>query len=233
MIFSKANLSVGSVASRKDLDRALNCIRLNSDGSTVAANGKVIMAVGPVPAGKIYFPDVGAEQTAPPPQGIGVPLELLDKVMKNLPKENPNVALTKPKDERKMQLTITDNRGTEQHIAGSPKLEPFPLWQGILKKVKGEGGTRVVLNRQTLLDALQALGEACPDKGGENAVYIEINPESTGMLLRCVNRESGQRAVAGVTAYKQTDGRWLPSDSWEQSVFDIKVAVKKKIILST
>lgn len=226
MIFSKANLMVGDVASRSELDRVLNCIRLNRDGSTVASNGKVIMAVGPLEEGRVHFPDVGP-LTTPPPEGVSVPLDLLDKVVKNLPKTFQNVAMTQSRDPKKIQLTVTDTR-QEQHIAGYPKIEPFPAWQAMLRKVRGEGGTRVCVNRKTLIDTLQALEAACPDKGGENPVFIEINPESTGLLLRCVNRETQQRAIAGLTAYKTRD-QWLPSDKWEQSVFQVQTAVKKKL----
>ena len=228
MLFSKSNLMVGKVASTNVADLGLNCIRLNSDGSTVAANGKVIMAVGPVDEKRTHFPDVG-EQTTPGEKGVSVPLDLMEKVVKNLPRDkNPRtqtVAMTKPKDARKIELTTTDMRHV-QRVEGYPKQESFPDWKGVLRKVRSTNPQRVCLNRKDLIDLLAAMESACPDRGGENPVFLEINPDGTGMVVRCVNRETGQRAVGGITAYN-TGGHWLPSDEWEKKVFDVQVKVLK------
>jgi hypothetical protein len=223
---------VSKAASANQADVGLNCVRFNPDGSTVATNGKVIMAVGPVDEEKVHFPDVG-EQTTPPAQGVSIPLDLLDKAIKNLPKDKrpqlQNVAMTINRDPRKIELTTYDMRH-EQRVAGLPKQEPFPEWKGILRKLRGgsEGRVRVCLNRKTLIELLQALEDACPDKGGENPIYLEFNPDGNGIVLRCVNRETGQRAIGAATTYN-TGGQWLPSDAWEQGVFQTEVK-KLKIV---
>lgn len=223
MLFSKANLMVGGVAA-KDAKDPLHCIRLNPDGSTVAANGKVVMAVGPMERKRVHFPSVGEEVT-PEGSGVSIPLDLLDKVVKNLPKDKrtdlQNAVMTYCAEPGKVELTTSDTRHT-QRIAGFPNKGGFPEWRGSLRKLRGSGGTKICVNRKTLLELLTALEEACPDKGDENQMYIEINPESTGMVLRCVNRETGQRAIGGVIAYN-TDGHWLPCDQWEQGVFQAVV----------
>jgi len=160
-----------------------------------------------------------------------VPLDLVDKAIKNLPKDKraslQNVAMTVNRDSRKVELTTTDLRH-EQRVAGYPKNEPFPDWKGVLRKIRGEGEpSRLCLNRKDLMDLLSAMDEACPDKGGENPIYLEIHPEGRGLLLRCNNRETGQRAVGGVTAYKIGD-HWLPMDPWERRVFQRKIKKLKR-----
>ena len=230
MLFSKANLMVGKVASQNATDLGINCIRLNADGSSVASNGKVLMAVGPVEEEKVHFPDVGPQAT-PGNQGVSVPLDLLEKTVKNLPKDKrtslQHVAMTQARDPRKIEFTTTDMRH-EQRVAGMPKTDPFPEWKGILQRVRGNSDVclRVCLNRQSVIDLLHALEEACPDRGGENPVYLEIHPEGKGMILRCINRETGQRAIGGITAYN-TNGQWLPADSWETGVLQVQA---KRII---
>jgi hypothetical protein len=228
MIFSKGNLMVGHVASKNVADVGLSCIRLNPDGSTAATNGKVVMAVGPVDASRIHFPDVG-EQASPTGSGCSIALDLLEKVIKNLPKDKrtslQNVAMTKGRDPRKVELTTTDMRH-EQRIAGFPKQEPFPDWKAVLRRVRGSCGQKICVNRKDLIELLKALEEACPDRGGDNPVFIEIHPDGKGMALRCVNRETGQRAIGGITAYNTGD-QWLPTDEWERKVF--KVQVKRLI----
>lgn len=217
---------VGHVAS-KDVHDPLNCIRLNGDGSTVGCNGKVIMAVGPVDMKRIHSPI--EQQASPGAQGVSIPLDLLGEVIKILPKEKridlQIAAMTACNDTRKIQFSTTDMRHAKS-ISGLPKTSPFPNWRNLFKKARGVEGPRVCVNRRDLLDLLHALEEAAPDRGGENPVFIEINPEGSGMILRCNNRETNQRAIGAITAYN-TNGQWMPADEWERGVFDVQV---KKLI---
>lgn len=234
MLFSKANLTVKEVASQEPTAVGINCIHFNSDGSTVAANEKVMMAVGPVDPTKVHFPDVG-EHTEPKAfssSGISIPLDLIEKVIKNIPKDKrvslQHVAMTKDRDPRKVKFTTTDMTH-EQSVAGYPKPEPFPSWEGTFTRIRGEGGVKICVNRKDLIDLLNALESACPDRGGDNPVFMEVNPEGKGIVLRCVNRETGQRAIGAMSCYN-TDGHWLPADLWERGVFAIVTKTIKKII---
>lgn len=223
MIFNKSNLVVANIASQYEQDRGINCVHLNPDGSSVAANGNMIMAVGPVDPERVHFPDVG-EQTSPGPNGISVSLDLIDKAMKNIPKGQPklaNVAMTSNSDTQKVELTTSDMK-LQQRVAGFPQKDPFPNWKGVVRRFRGS--FQLCVNRRDLISLLTSLEEACPDKGGENPVYMEISEEGKGMVMRCVNRETGQRAIGGITAYN-TGGHWLPCDKWEQTVFDVQVKV--------
>lgn len=224
MLLSKANLMVSNVASTNPSDIGINCVHINPDGSTVAANGKVVMAVGPVDEGRITFPDVG-ERAIPGPRGTSIPLDLLDKAVKNLPREKKAslqcVAMTKGRDPKKVQLTTTDMRH-EQRIEGFPKPEPFPEWKAALRKIRGDGvsGARICLNRRDLIELLKAMDEACPDHGSESPIFMEINEQGTGLIVRATNRETNQRAIGGITAYN-TNGQWVQADAWEKEVFGI------------
>ncbi len=221
MIFNKANLTVAKVASQHEHDRGLNCVHLNPDGSSVAANGKVIMAVGPVDEDKAHFPDVG-EQTAPGPNGVSIPLDLVEKAMRNIPKGQAklqNIAMTINADPRKVELTTSDMR-LQQRVAGAPHQDPFPNWKKTFRD--GRGAFRLCLNRRSLIDLLTAFEDACPDKGDQTPIYLEINEAATGMVARCVNMETGQRVIGAMSAYN-TQGHWLPVDVWEQSVFNIQI----------
>lgn len=218
MIFNKANLMVSKVASQHERDRGLNCVHLNPDGSSVAANTKMVMAVGPVDESKAHIPDVG-EQTSPGPNGVSIPLDLVDKAIKNLPRAEPrlqNIAMTINSDERKVELTTSDLR-LQQRIAGLPQKDPFPNWRKTFRD--GRGNFRLCLNRRSLADLLAAIEDACPDRGDQTPVYLEINEAATGLVLRCVNMETGQRVIGAMSAYN-TGGHWLPCDKWELSVFN-------------
>jgi hypothetical protein len=230
MLFSAGNLAVAAVASKNPTDIGLNCVHLDPDGTSVATDGKMLMAVGPVDASKFHFPDVGEQTTPPSPRGVSVPLDLIDKAAKNMPRDKRpalrHVALVKARDNKKIELATTDMRH-EQKVAGLPKNEPFPDWRALIRTVRGSGGSRICVNRKALVELLRALENACPDRGDENPVFVEINPEGTGLVMRCFNRETGQRAIAASKAYN-TKGQWLQQDSWEQGVFQTEV--KKPLI---
>lgn len=232
MLLSRGNLAVAKVASQNPLDMGINCIHVAKDGTTVGTNGKVMMAVGPVDENKIHFPEVG-ERYFPGEKGIGLPLDLVDKAVKNLPKDKraalQHVAMTDHRDPRKVELTCTDMRH-EQRVSGNPKEEPFPDWRATVRHVRGSGGMKVCVNRDDLIDVLEALREACPNQGGGNPVFLEIHQDGLGMAIRCANRETGQRAVGAINAYK-TDGQWLPCDEWERGVFDVQVKLVRKVVV--
>lgn len=234
MLLSKANLEVIKVASGNTEDVGINCIRVNIDGSTVATNGKVIMAVSPVDPTRIHFPDVG-EQVEPAnysASGIGIPLETVEKILKNIPKDKrpalQHVALCKDRESRKVKFTTTDMTH-EQSLSVYPKNDPFPEWEGIFARIRGENGIKLCLNRKDLIELLVAMEAASPDRGGTSPVWIEISPEGKGMVIRCENRETGQRAI-GVMTSLDTRGQWLPTDSWERSVLGLASRTIKTVV---
>lgn len=228
MVYSKANLTVGLVASRDSSNVALNAIRLNGDGSTVATNERVICAVGPLDTQRIRMPDVGP-QASPGDSGVSVSLDDLSRVEKTLPKDrHPQlqcVAMTKPRNPDEVTLTTTD-LVRKQHVDIHPVNEPFPDWQNLFRGLAAGSGVKLCLNRTDLLLALATLDKACPDRGTTDCVFIEINPEATGLIMRCHNRETNQRAIAAMRA-QNTNGQWLPCDMWERSVLGKKAATKK------
>lgn len=224
MNYSKANLEVRHVASTNPFERSLNCVHLSGDGATVATNGKVIMAVGP--ATDISFPDVG-EVVEPPEGGLNVPLDMVADAVKNLPKDRTmqNVAMTKHPYGR-VELTTSDTR-SEKRVSQHPIPGAYVDWKTVLRNACGSKPVKVCFNRRDMIELLKALDSACPDKSGENPVYLEIAEDGRGMVMRCFNRQTKQRAIGGMTAYA-TAGHWLPSDSWERKVFNRKKAVKKR-----
>ena len=234
MLFSKANLAVKSIASPNPDEIGINCIRFNVDGSTVATNGKVIMAVSPVDPSRVHFPDVG-EQVEPAnysASGIGIPLDTIEKVLKIIPKDKrtalQHVALCKDREPRKVKFTTTDMTD-EQSLSVYPKNDPFPEWEGICARIRGEGGIKLCISRNDLMELLAAIDSASPDRGGTSPVWIEISPEGKGLVIRSENRDTGQRVIGVMTALN-TNGQWLPADNWERSVFGFAAHTLKKVV---
>jgi len=227
-LYSKANLVVGAVASGDPFDRALNGVRFEPDGSTAAGNGKVLMAVGPADEDRVHFPDVGTRAT-PGGKGIVLSVDFVNEALKNLPKDKrislQHTAMTQGRDPVKTEFTCVTAGGRERKVADYPKRERYPDWKEVARKVRGTEPVKVCLNRRDLIDLLKALEAACPDKGDENPVFVEIGK---GVVLRCFNRETGQHALGAINAFN-TRGQWMEQDTWEDSIFTS--APKKKVVI--
>lgn len=81
MLFSRANLQVVQVASTDPFDRALNGVKFEPDGSTVAGNGKVLVAVGPADPTKVHFPERAAQPLTPGDQGVVMPTDAVERAI--------------------------------------------------------------------------------------------------------------------------------------------------------
>lgn len=224
MLYSKANLKVAAVASSNPFDGALNGVLFDADGSTVASNGPGLVAVGPVKS-EVHFPDVGARGT-PGSQGVVLGPDFISEVETIIPKDKrlslQHVAMTIGADPTKTEFTTIDKSGRVRRVAEHAKRDRYPNWRAAVAKaltpaaggVGGVGGVmRVCVGRKDLLNVLRTLADACPDTG-EAPVYLEIG---SGIVMRAVNRETGQHVVGVAGAYN-AGGSWLERDEWEQSV---------------
>ena len=103
MLYSKANLYVAKVASKDTIDRGLHGVRLEADGSTVASNGRIVMAVSPVDPERASFPPEAGDLIDPGGDGMVIPVDAIEKTLKNISRDKrlalQYVGMTKAKDE--------------------------------------------------------------------------------------------------------------------------------------
>jgi len=232
-LYSRANLTVAEVASRDEFDRGLCGVWLDPDGSTAAGDGRSgFMAVSP--AGEVQgFPDVGEQVEVGEGGGKVLSVKFVKEATKNLPRDKrialQHAAMTKcASDGRKVELTCVSAEGVERRIAAFPKRDAYPDWREVMRGAVREGGVRVCVNRRHLIDMLQAMERACPDRGDVNPVFLEIGK---GVVMRSTNHDTGQRAVGCLSSYN-TKGKWLERSEWEKGVFGRKVKkLKRKMVL--
>jgi len=242
MIVSKPNLQVIAVASKDEFDQGLNGLRLEPDGTTVGGNssreGVTMMAVSPAIRGKARIPSVG-EEAEIPASGLVLDLSLVEDVIKNMPKvkrpELQYAVMTKHQDARRCEFTTNDMR-KEKKVSDIPKMVGYPDWRKVLQQVvagpNGEGAgdeesvARVCVNRKYLINLLKALEASCPDKGDYNPVWIELGKGGSGLMLRCVNWTTGQRAIGFIQAFTSREG-WLEWSDWERKLWGVVKKVKK------
>ena len=231
-LYSKANLMVKGVAHKDPAEEALNRVQLEADGSTVASNGTLLMAVGPVHEEEVSFPDLENEGVEVPAGGVGLRLEVADEVVRNLPKgkssRSLDHALVVRCDEKRVELATTD-MVKEKKVAARPARGAYPEWRTLLRRARGQvGAGRVCVNKRDLIQLLAAMDKACPDPGNENPVYIEFGgAESDGIILRSANYDTGQRCI-GYIMPLDTGGQWLQTDDWEQRVLRKSAKRRKK-----
>ncbi len=222
MLLSKANIMVEGIAASTDADPELNCVHIAGDGTTVAANGRMMMAVEPVPKDS-FFPI--EDQDEPPDEGVSIPLHLVEQVRKNLPRDKRPVmqqaAITKCSEDR---IEITTISKTDQRtVSGRPLLQQFPRWREVFAEARRSARrTRVCVSRKDLMQMLEAHDKACVDPSGKNVVFMEIGGECDPMLLRSVNLATGQHAV-GIVNPMDTGGGWIKEDPWETELYGAEV----------
>lgn len=225
-LYSIANLLTVKASSHEQKQASIHCIHLAPDGSTVASNGQVMIAVEPV-SEEIKFPDVGADAT-PGEKGVNVMPETVELVIRNLPKgKRPEMmfAVLTKNDDGQVELTSTDMQHTLR-TQGHVQRASFPEWQGVLQTAAAKGKTRICVDRRTLAGLLSTIDEACGgSKDGNPVVFLEVGGEHDPMLVRAVSPLTGQRIV-GVSMPIDTHGRWLSLSRWERRVLGRRLKPK-------
>lgn len=232
-LLSKVNMQTVAVVSGDNFDRGLCGVRIEPDGSTVASNGRMIMAVSPSPQ-NVPFSDVGERQPIPP-QGIVLEAEHVKEALRNLPKDTKGrgqfAALVRPTagGAGKVGLATVGLDGTERVVRKKVRTDGYPDWKKSLQKAYNGGRTkdpmtgedrkqvRCCVNRKDLIDLLTAMDKACPDRGAEDPIFIEFG---NGIVLRAGARDTGQHVIGSLNAYN-TRGEWLEYDAFEKETLGV------------
>lgn len=219
MLLSKANLLIIQVAST-DANRAeLTGLRIEADGSTVASNGFILLAVEPLAAAEATPTRVvGAGMLE---AGVTVYREDVAEVLRALPKElEMQVAAVRERADGFIEFT-TRNRRQERKVAGRPLSRLYHRWRDILRGAFGAArayGIRLAVSRAQLLALVNCVNAACPDPSGTAPIFLEIAGETEPVIVRSINYQTGQRVVGMFYPVKAGDN-WLPYSRWEARLF--------------
>ncbi len=240
MKLSKANLLTVKVASQSKNDPALNQVRVEEDGTTVAADGQVVMVVEPaeygdrgIPPG---LPDFKNEIDIPE-GGLGIPVDIVEETLRNIPKGKLGLELGYAvltgldQDKRSLEITTTDlnmHRKTEGKLARRHVPE-YKSFLRLARRSVDKGGGRVCVDRKALIKLVAAIDSACPDS--LNTVFLEFGEQSSdGLLVRAKSAETGQHVI-GYLNPLDTGDQWLSMNEWERKTCaQLKGKKKKKKI---
>jgi len=225
MLFSRGNLTVRKVASKDPKDRIRSCVHFAYDGSSVATNGRCLMAVGPVDTERVRFPEVAGDENVEG-MDVSVELDVVDTAVRNMRAVGSAgggrgyCKITKCSAEG-VEFTTVGKRKI-QRVEGRPVRGGFLKWQDAMKEARKKARVgSVCLHRGTLIDILTAMEEAAEGSDG-GAVFIEFGGRDDEVILRSVNRLTGQHIVGLVGALK-TGGKWIRADRWVRKIFGISV----------
>lgn len=225
MILSRANLAVREVVGDTE---GLNVVHIDPDGSTVASNGRVLLAVGPCDTNRVQMPGVG--QAAPGGLGVNVPPKTIDIAVRNIPKDRnapQAVAVTDCSDEN---VELTTQSATEtQRVSTRPVKIRFSDWRAVLQGVRKAlaPDRRICISRKDAIDLLSAMEHAA-GVGDEGAVFIEFGSETDAILIRGYSAVNGGQRIIGVIK-PMVAGEWLALSVWERMVFSLFAKTPKGV----
>ena len=227
MLLSKANLALVKGASTDKEYSNLNCLFIHNDGTTVACDRFSVIACSPIVDDGFYPIPKNERIEELTGQGVSLPTESVDKIVKAMPKSKANtqqyIALTKLEDGR-LEVSIADRRN-KQTISVITLAEKFIDWMYLfklaymkLKKYFKQKGPkrRVCLHRSHLLQMLQILDESC-GKGVSPLVMVEFGAEDEPVILRGQNPQTNQRLL-GVLRPVYLKNNWVDYDEWELEI---------------
>lgn len=217
MILGKHNLLAHLVsAPDKDIP-VLDCLFVETDGSSVAGSRKGIIVVSPVQDAIAEAVPLKSSRCG----SVAIVAETIKDVLKIIPTDKKFKGLLEHVDiretDRGVVFTSTDGKRQKQ-IAGKVTEHRYTNYKEVFSRVlRGREGHKIVLNHKRLMVMLDTLDKICPDSSGKNPLYIEFSAEND-IILRCENHQTGQRALGVMWSYQGKQGEWLELDKWEQRI---------------
>lgn len=221
MKYTKANLAVREVAATDKTDVRLNRVHFESDGTTVATNGRAFLAVSPAdPTEAARFPNPdGSTEIEPPENGFGLSPSDTHAIAKLIPPARTILQYARLVSYNPTRVALQTVSGSVARVISAiPMRGTFPRWRGILGEATRKATVgKICVDRLSLIRLLQAIEKACPDRGSHNPVWIEFGGENDSLVLRSENLDMGQRAM-GIIRPLNTQGYTMEADAWEEEI---------------
>lgn len=231
MILSKANLSAVTIAADDKTVPMLNNLHVAADGTTVAANGRCIIAVSPVPSE--VASTLGYMENSGSHGDLTIAADTIKEVLRNMPRDAKFDGLLEftdlAKGEKGVTFRLRDGMRDRSIGAKLFTRSYFEYRKAFQKAAESGARVRVVLNRKRLISLLTAIDKVAPDSSGESPVYMEITMGDDIVLK--AEGDNGQRVLGFMKAYQGGEGNWLLDNAWEQGMKgrgEVAQVVKRK-----
>lgn len=242
MIYTKSNLIIVEAALGKKFlspkNKGLYGVFLDPDGSTVASNQEILVAVSP--AKQVSIPDDLISELDPGKFGMLIPPEPIRSSLNTSNAKGSSLLsqlffLTRT-DNGGVGLATIDVQGNATVTAASPEDVSFPDWKKLVRDAlkeseKDKNGLSLLGLSQTLT-LLQTIRRACGARYAASPLEVRIVERSSSqipvsVIVRSKNLDTGQDIIGVVTKFDVGD---LPISDWEKKVFKkgSRVVLKKK-----
>lgn len=218
MRFTKSSLTVVNAAADDENRRNINCVHFAEDGSVVASDGQAMVVVSPLRQDLFRLPPaLEEEEQGVPEDGMSVPINVVQEVLRNMPKALPAgevSALTRADD--LVEFATTDLR-TVQRVSGVILQTTFPRWRRLFRRAGGnKTRARTCVSMRKLVELLVVL-DAARGRDKNAPIFIEVGDEGDALLLRTMNRTTGQDVVAIINPLA-TRGGWPRLGQWARKL---------------
>lgn len=217
MLISKSSLEAGRLAAIDKGVPVLNNLCLRTDGSVVAANGKSMIFVSPVPKDIASKVPLKQEEVS---EDIVLSLETVGELGRAVPRDTmfkgvlEHLEVRDGGAEGEVLVKVTDGK-RHKDIRCRSYGRRFIDTERVLGDVLGSRKLgQVAVNLRRFLSVVETLNKVCPDGSGEVPLYLEFYEKAT--ILRTVNLKTGQRAVAIVYNYRPDALTWMEESEWEK-----------------
>lgn len=219
-IISKNALNVMHIAG-KDADLpGMDTVHVRKDGTVIGSARNAVILVSPVRKSiKRNIPIDETELT----EDITVPKDGINQMNKFISKDSQFGGLLEYLDIEKstpvrVRFKALNTKGEEVRMSGGLYRRKYIDYQAVLDRtLNSRVKKRVIVNRARLKLLLEAMEKVCPDTSAESPVYLEFT-EQDELVLRSLNRKTGQRALAVMFNYLYKERDWLDENRWEEEL---------------
>lgn len=229
MYLSKNNLLAVQVA-KADADiPQLDNVHVMKDGTTVGSNGRGCIIVSPVQKKvKEYLSPILKEHKG---ESTTITSETVKSVMKDMPPDKKFHGLLehcdlKVEDDGEIIISLTDGK-RERSIRGKAYRRKYIDFSHFTSALTRRSGQKVVVNLTRFILLLQTIDKIVKTGDEENPVFIEFTDQNE-IIIRGVDRNSGQRVIGIMSQYIKEEQKWLKENEWEMSLSVRKKKMRSK-----
>lgn len=219
MILSKAALSIATLAAGEKSAEVLQHVHVSHDGAVIAAGGKVVIAVeGVSDEIKKSVPLEATGFSTMETDGLTVAADTAVEVERAIKRDTTFGGLLEYASlDADGKWTWTDGK-RKRSLVGRVLQRAWLPWRKAFKELRAQEVTgKAAVNLGKLRSLLDVIAKACGD--GDEVLFMEFTKERS-LLLRTVNRKTGQRVTAvAAVAYEGAEDKWLELSKWEEKLY--------------
>jgi hypothetical protein len=214
MIINKKSLFVSKIAEvdKKESDILGNVV-ITDDGTIVAANKKVRIAVSPV--NTEIKKTLNIEETEFLSNEVCIPLDDINKFLTSIKNDTLLGGILEHCDIEEKKYGVRCKQASHT-IEGKKFDRAYFDWKKDFREIKKGKLTFGVFNLKRLINLLMVMEKISDDSSGFFPVFMEFNEKEKRMILKCYNKKTGQTILACTAGYEYNE--IIPESKWEKDI---------------